>query len=179
MRAPIRESRDLSIGHAVDDDGLFQNGDAEQFSRRNVLRPGREGQQQHRRGRRRERHPRAWAGCGRGRVQRQDAAADLGAGGVGLLGGQNATGEVALDLGQLVAIDREIVGVARRGALPPHQKRHQQNGHGQRGEADQRDGETDAHARASGSAEPSSRDLRRRRSSALKAGGGSSRRRCR
>ena len=44
----------------------------------------------------------------------------------------------------------------------------------ERGEADQRDGETDAHARASGSAPVSSRDLRRRRSPALKGGGGDS-----
>ncbi len=127
-----------------------------------IQRPGGDRQQQDRDNRRRARL-RAGAGFGLDRLQCEDAAGDLGARRFGLLGGQDAARQIALDLGQLVAVDGEVVGLARGGAAPAKKQRRQQHREGERGQPTERGGEPDAHRSV-----PSPRTAaRRRRSSAL------------
>jgi len=54
-------------------------------------------------------------------LQAQDAAADLGPRCFRLLRTQQAAAEVAFHLGQLVAVDPEIVGLARTVGTAPQQ----------------------------------------------------------
>jgi hypothetical protein len=136
-----------------------------------VHHPGGERQQQDHDRRHRKRNG-AGADLGPGRAQREDAASDLDPRRFGLIGGQEAARDIALDLGQLVAVDGEVVGVARGRAAAHQQQRHQQNSQCEAGQPDERDGEPEVQGSA-----PSPRiAARRRRSSALSFGTRASRR---
>ncbi len=80
------------------------------------------------------------AGGGRRRrAQRENAAADLGFRRLGVARVEHAAADIALELADLVAIDREVVGVAGRGGAAaqdqrPHQQRHREHRHGEEGE---------------------------------------------
>jgi len=77
--------------------------------------------------------------------QRQDAAADFGAGRLRLFAGKDAARRVALDFAELVAVDGEIVRIPRSRAAGPQEQRQQQRRDGERGHCDQRDRERKAH----------------------------------
>ena len=70
---------------------------------------------------------------------REDTPLDLAARGFGLGLGQRTGAGLALDLGQLVAIDGEVVIEPRRGAMTRAQQRHEQRANrrgGEKGEAE-------------------------------------------
>src|SRR5205085_6202085 len=126
--------------------------------------------QQQDRANRHEAQGRGGAGFSFARLQREDPAADLGARCFGMFGGEDAAPEIALDFGHLVAIDGEVVGIARGGNAPAQQQRRQQHRERERGLPQEREGEPDAQR----SALSPSTAARRRRSSALSGSAGGS-----
>ena len=83
--------------------------------------------------------------------------------GFGLLGAHEAAPEIAVDLRELVAVDRQVVGIARPRRALARQQRQQQQPDRQRGQPDQPDRNRDAHVSSPRSA------FSRRRSSGLSA----------